>query len=101
MPVGVKGMEKESREAPAGKRHTLQMENRQRAALTGVNEVIAFDDNQVILATDQGDIALTGDGLHVTRLMLEEGQLTVEGRIDSLIYSRQKRRRGLFRRRDG
>ncbi|MBR1586002.1 MAG: sporulation protein YabP [Clostridia bacterium] len=76
------------------------MDNRRAAALTGISEVIAFDDNQVILSTDQGDVALTGEGLHVTRLMLEEGQLTVEGRIDSVFYSQRKRRRGLFRRRD-
>lgn len=94
-------MEKESvHRAAAAKPHSLHMENRQKAALTGVSEVIAFDDTQVILATDQGEAALAGEGLHVTKLMLEEGQLTVEGRIDSLIYTQRKRRGGLFRRRD-
>lgn len=93
-------MEKESavRNAAAPKPHTLTLENRQKAALSGVSEVLAFDDNQVILSTDHGEIALTGEGLHVTRLMLEEGQLTVEGRIDSLFYTQRSRRRGLFRR---
>lgn len=93
-------MEKGKEEAGAAQAHTLRMDNRRAAALTGISEVIAFDDNQVILSTDQGDVALTGEGLHVTRLMLEEGQLTVEGRIDSVFYSQRKRRRGLFRRRD-
>ncbi|MBQ9265083.1 MAG: sporulation protein [Clostridia bacterium] len=80
--------------------HTLTLNDRRQAALTGVSEVIAFDDNQVMLATAQGDIALTGEGLHVTKLMLESGQLTVEGRIDSIFYSQRKRRRGLFHRGD-
>ena len=79
--------------------HTLHMENRKTATLTGVSEVLAFDDRQVILATDHGEIALTGEGLHVSRLTLDEGDLTVEGRIDSLLYT-QPRRRGLFRRRE-
>ena len=95
-------MEKESsgRRQSAARPHTLSLDNRRQAALTGVSEVIAFDDNQVVLATDLGEIVLAGEGLHVTRLMLEEGQLTVEGRIDSLFYAQKKRRRGIFRRRE-
>ena len=92
-------MEKAQAARPAAKNHTLSMENRQRALLTGVSEVLGFDDGQVILMTDSGEIALTGEGLHVTRLMLEEGQLAVEGKIDGVIYSAQRsRRRGLFSR---
>ena len=92
-------MDKEQRAQRAAplKPHTLSMENRQKAALTGVSEVVGFDENQVILLTDHGEIALTGEGLHVTRLMLEEGQLAVEGKIDGIIYTRRPRRRGLFR----
>lgn len=82
----------------AQRAHTLAMENRQRASLTGVSEVLAFDENQVILMTDSGEIALTGEGLHVTRLMLEEGQLTVEGKLDSVFYTQRSGRRGFFRR---
>ena len=93
-------MEKEqaARRAAPARNHTLAMENRQKAALTGVSEVLAFDENQVILMTDNGEIALSGEGLHVTKLMLDDGQLTVEGKIDSVFYSQRTRRRGLFRR---
>ena len=81
-----------------GQSHALALENRKKAALTGVSEVLAFDENQVVLMTDCGEIALSGEGLHVTRLMLEEGQLTVEGKIDSVFYTQRPARRGLFRR---
>ena len=80
------------------KAHSLALENRKTAALTGVSEVLAFDENQVILMTESGEIVLTGEGLHVTRLMLEEGQLTVEGRLDGIVYTQRAGRRGLFRR---
>ena len=90
-------MEKET-SVKTNRPHSLAMENRERAALTGVNEVIAFDENQVVLMTESGEIALTGENLHVTRLMLEEGQLTVEGRVDSIFYTQRPNRRGLFRR---
>lgn len=92
-------MEKELNEKrfPAGG-HSLSLENRNAAAMTGVQEVLAFDENQVILMTEAGEIALTGENLHVTKLMLEEGQLTVEGRLDSIFYTQRRERRGLFRR---
>ena len=90
-------MEKEQAARAAAKSHTLAMENRQRALLTGVSEVLGFDEGQVILMTDSGEIALTGEGLHVTRLMLEEGQVAVEGKIDSVFDTQHSRRRGLFR----
>lgn len=97
--TGVRGMDKEQNMQLAAQRtHTLSMENRQKAALTGVSEVLAFDENQVILMTDSGEIALTGEGLHVTRLMLEEGQLTVEGKLDSIFYTQRSSRRSFFRR---
>lgn len=93
-------MEKESVSArpQAAKAHSLSLENRKTAALTGVQEVLAFDENQVILMTESGEIALTGENLHVTRLMLEEGMLTVEGRLDSIFYTQRTGRRSLFRR---
>ena len=92
-------MEKENtaRHALPVKNHTLTMENRRRVALTGVNEVLGFDENQVTLMTENGEIALTGEGLHVTKLMLEEGQLALEGKIDGVIYTQRARRKSLFR----
>ena len=95
-------MEKEQKalRAPTEKQHTLILENRKHAALTGISEVLAFDENQVVLLTDSGEIALTGEGLHVTKLMLEEGQLTVDGKLDGIFYTERNRRRGLFRRKN-
>lgn len=84
-------------QAAAGKSHTLQLDNRRKAALTGVMEVLAFDENQVVLRTESGEVALMGEGLHVTRLMLEDGQLTVEGKVDSFFYSTPRKGSRLFR----
>ena len=88
-------MEKE--QGTPARAHSLTLDNRQRAALTGISDVIAFDENQVVLRTDTGEIVLNGEGLHVTRLMLEEGQLAVEGKVDSVFYSQRSRRRILRR----
>ena len=84
----------------AGRSHSLHLDNRRQAALTGIDEVIAFDDTQVILGTGQGEIVLTGEGLLVKNLSLDEGNLTVDGRIDGILYSQRRKRRGLLRRRE-
>ena len=44
------------RPRPAQKNHSITLDNRQRAALTGVSEVLAFDEGQVILMTEAGEI---------------------------------------------
>ena len=89
------------RPRPAPKSHSITLDNRQRAALTGVSEVLAFDEGQVILMTEAGEITLTGEGLHVKTRNREDGKMAVEGKIDSVSYPAKGNRRSLFRRGKG
>ena len=57
--------------------HAVTLENRRRANVTGVSDVVRFDEQEVVLSTSGGEITLLGDGLHIARLHLEEGQLIV------------------------
>ena len=86
--------------AAAEKNYGMTMERRGRAAITGVTDVESFDETAVILHTHGGRLILTGSGLHVASLQLEEGRLTVEGSIDSAAYDGPgvKRRGGFLRR---
>jgi len=63
------------------------MQNRQLANITGVREVISFDENQVVLDTDMGLLTMKGKDLHVSRLTVEKGEVDLEGTVDSLAYS--------------
>lgn len=69
------------------KSHKLCMDDRASAIITGVNDVLSFDANEVLLDTEQGILMIRGDDLHVSRLTLEKGEVDVDGRIDSLSYS--------------
>ena len=86
--------------AAAEKSYGMILERRGRAAITSVTDVESFDETAVILHTHGGRLILTGSGLHVASLQLEEGRLTVEGSIDSAAYDGPggKRRGGFFRR---
>ena len=86
--------------AASEKNYGMTMERRGRAAITGVTDVECFDAPAVILHTHGGRLILTGSGMHVASLQLEEGRLTVEGSIDSAAYDGPggKRRGGFLRR---
>lgn len=72
------------------RQHKMTMMNRKNCSLSGVVDVVAFDENEVILETDMGMLMLKGQGLHVKRLTLEQGEVELEGKLDSFLYSEQK-----------
>ena len=67
--------------------HKLSLTGRKNLLLTGVKEVVSFDAKEVIFETVQGVLLLRGDALNITRLLVEKGEVDLEGRIDSLIYT--------------
>lgn len=82
--------------------HKLVIHNREVIDVTGVLHVDSFDDEEVILETEQGLLAIRGENLHIKQLNLEKGELAIEGLILELAYSDDKRFRdrgkGLFER---
>lgn len=69
--------------------HKMTLLNRRTCNLTGVSDVLSFDVNEIILETDQGMLMIKGSELHVNRLMLDKGEVDIEGKIDSFTYSEQ------------
>ena len=67
--------------------HQLILQDRNLVEMTGVSDVDSFDENVVIAYTDLGALTLRGDNLHVQRLDLDTGSLSVTGRVDALQYT--------------
>lgn len=74
--------------------HSISLENRERAVFTGVEAVESFNEDEVILVTEGGIIALSGQGLHISRLNLDDGQLIVEGFILGVDYAEVQQKQG-------
>ena len=74
-------------EEKMGLSHKLMIQNREKGKLTGVLDVISFDENTIVLDTDMGLLTIKGKDLHVNRLTLEKGEVDIEGRCDSFVYS--------------
>lgn len=67
--------------------HRLSLTERKEGTFTGVVDVVSFDSNQILLETTQGNLIVKGKELHVSRLHLEQGEIDLDGMVDSLIYT--------------
>ena len=65
----------------------LVMENREKASITGVNDVLSFDDQIVILETSLGLLTIKGENLRINKLSLDSEEVIIEGDLCTLSYS--------------
>ncbi len=72
--------------------HSLSLENRKQLRLTGVTDIDSFDEGQILLFTQLGELLIKGKNLHVNELSVESGSLTVEGDIWTLSYGEKNRK---------
>ena len=79
--------------------HNVILENREHLSVSGVSEVISFDENQVSLVTSMGILTVGGQQLHVEKLNLEMGEISIAGQIEVMVYEEEQlRRRGFWSR---
>ena len=76
----------EEKNKPMGKPHHVIMEDRTRLSVTGVEDVISFDENEIITRTGQGNLIIRGTGLHIGKLTLDSGEVSVDGLVRELCY---------------
>ena len=67
-------------------RHSLQIDRREKVNVSGMIDVISFDEESVIGETEMGVIIIRGANLHVNKISLDSGELSVSGEIDSITY---------------
>ena len=76
--------------------HHLILEDRRALTVSGVSDVDSFDELTVVIYTEMGELTVKGQGLHINRLNVETGELTLEGSVDSLTYTEIHSRSGGF-----
>lgn len=76
--------------------HTLTLAGRSTATITGVEDVDCFNEQIVVLRTSLGALTLSGEGLNISQLNLDDGRLIVEGEISAVEYSQRRRQGGFF-----
>ena len=66
--------------------HKLTLNERKNLTMTGVSEVVSFDDTAVVLRTALGTLEVQGQQLKLKTLSIDGGQVAVGGHICALIY---------------
>lgn len=80
-------------------KHTVIMEQRERLSVTGILDVISFDEDVVVAESELGVMIIKGINLHVSKLSLDNGNLDIDGEINSIVYEDKgggMRERGSF-----
>ena len=66
--------------------HCVHLDGRELLSVTGVTDVTSFNDTEILLSTEAGGMCVSGVDLHIRRLDLEGGCISVEGTVDAIEY---------------
>ncbi len=78
--------------------HKLTLIRRSKLTMTGVKEVISFDEHTVALQTCMGTLVVQGEGLQLKQMSVEGGQVAVEGTLSGFFYQQDRPAGGFWRR---
>ena len=63
------------------------LENREKLNVSGVLDVLSFDDQIIIVETELGLLTIKGENLKINKLNIDTSDITLDGYISSLTYS--------------
>jgi sporulation protein YabP len=65
----------------------LTLESRKKLELTGILDVLSFDDERIVLNTKIGVLDIKGDSLKINKLDVQNGEVIIVGSINSIVYT--------------
>lgn len=66
--------------------HAFSLNERAQMQISGVSEVISFDEESVALRTSCGGMTIEGSGLHITTLNIDRGEVVIDGTVNGVYY---------------
>ncbi|MBQ6547146.1 MAG: sporulation protein YabP [Bacilli bacterium] len=66
--------------------HGISINERKLVYITGVVKIESFDEEEFLLETNMGYLAIKGSGLEIVRLDTKDGILSIKGNVDSFSY---------------
>lgn len=66
---------------------SLNLENRKKLTLSGVVEVMSFDEEKIELTTKLGNLTIKGEELKMNKLDVQNGDVIIIGKIASMVYN--------------
>jgi sporulation protein YabP len=71
----------------AKKKHFVSLSDRSVLTVSGIDDLLNFDESGVVFDLGSSTLTITGSGLCVTKLSLETGEAAVKGTVDAIVYS--------------
>ena len=65
----------------------LILENRGKLSISGVNDVLSFDDQVVMVETELGLLTVKGENIRINKLSIDTSELIIEGDISYIAFS--------------
>lgn len=79
------------------KQQNIILENRKSLRISGVKDIDSFSESKIVANTVLGELVVRGEELHITELATETGDLTMNGKINSLVYNNFNSNANIFR----
>lgn len=76
-------------------KHNAILENRHHLVLSGITDVDSFNEEEIRLFTQLGELTIHGENLHINEMSVDSGDLSVEGDVKALIYGEKDRKKKL------
>ncbi|MCL2086487.1 MAG: YabP/YqfC family sporulation protein [Oscillospiraceae bacterium] len=73
------------------KEHNFIMENRHKVILSGVIDIISFNECEVVVFTELGELKIKGEKLEIINADKDSGDMQLHGRVDGLCYGNSER----------
>lgn len=74
------------------KSHNFILENRRKLVLTGIKDVESFNDSEVNVFTELGELKIRGKELQIININVENGEMEVKGLVESFMYGNNTER---------
>ena len=66
--------------------HSLYLSNRKNLSLSGVKDLLAFDENSVSVISIMGNIVIRGANIKIGSFNTDTGDMQIEGEFSAIIY---------------
>lgn len=81
------------------KKHFLSLDSRNNLCITSVDDVLSFDESLISLSIGETVLNISGEGLSIKNLSIENGDISVSGNVSAIVYfddAPKKKRFSLF-----
>ena len=75
------------KELEASFNHGITLAERKNIVITGVKKIESFDSDEFLMDTTLGFLTIKGNELEIIKLDTYQGNVSIKGRIDSLLYT--------------